>query len=182
MVQDSDGPVEAGALQRATGLTATKLATALNRLADAGAVELTSSGEVTSPAGAAAPDEAARRAQEAEAQRQSVEQSRLEMIRAYAETAECRREYLLTYFGEPFQGPCGNCDNCLTGLAGQNGASAEPFPVGSRVRHIKWGTGQVLRYEEDKVTVLFEEVGYRTLGVELVLEQGLLELAPGPRG
>ena len=182
VVQDSDGPVEAGALQRATGLTATKLATALNRLADAGAVELTSSGEVTSPAGAAAPGEAARRAQEAEAQRQSVEQSRLEMIRAYAETAECRREYLLTYFGEPFQGPCGNCDNCLTGLAGQNGAGAEPFPVGSRVRHVKWGTGQVLRYEEDKVTVLFEEVGYRTLGVELVLEQELLELAPGPRG
>jgi Protein of unknown function (DUF3553) len=58
--------------------------------------------------------------------------------------------------------------------------SAAPFPVGSRVRHVEWGTGQVLGYEEDKVTVLFEEVGYRTLGVKLVLEQGLLEAAtPG---
>jgi ATP-dependent DNA helicase RecQ len=99
VVRDSDGPVEAGALQRATGLTATKLAAALNRLADAGAVELTSGGEVTSPAAAAAPGEAARRAQDAEARRHAVEQSRLEMIRAYAETADCRREYLLTYFG-----------------------------------------------------------------------------------
>jgi ATP-dependent DNA helicase RecQ len=177
VVQASDGPVEAGALQAATGLTATKLATALNRLADAGAVELTSGGEVTSPARAAAPGEAARQAQEAEAQRQSVEQSRLEMIRAYAETGECRREYLLTYFGEPFDGPCGNCDNCLAGLVGENGASDEPFPIRSRVRHVQWGTGQVLRYEEDKVTVLFEEAGYRTLGVGLVLDQGLLESA-----
>jgi ATP-dependent DNA helicase RecQ len=177
MVQASDGPVEAGALQAATGLTATKLATALNRLADAGAVELTSGGEVTSPARAVAPGEAARQAQEAEAQRQSVEQSRLEMIRAYAETGECRREYLLTYFGEPFDGPCGNCDNCLAGLVGENGASDEPFPIGSRVRHVQWGAGQVLRYEEDKVTVLFEEAGYRTLGVGLVLDQALLEPA-----
>ena len=45
-VEESDGPVEPGALQEATGLTATKLATALNRLEDAGAVQLTASGEV----------------------------------------------------------------------------------------------------------------------------------------
>jgi hypothetical protein len=38
----------------------------------------------------------------------------------------------------------------------------------------------VLRYEDDKVTVLFDAAGYRTLGVGLVLEQGLLESArPG---
>jgi ATP-dependent DNA helicase RecQ len=41
----------------------------------------------------------------------------------------------------------------------------------------------VQRYEGDKMTVLFDEVGYKTLGVGLVLERGLLEPAdnPGPR-
>ena len=177
LIEERDGPVEPAELQAATGLTATKLATALNRLEDAGAVELTSRGEVIPAARAPGPSQAAKQALEAEEQRQVVEQSRLEMIRAYAETRGCRREYLLTYFGEPFEGPCGNCDNCLAGMVGQDGASAEPFPVGSRVRHVQWGEGQVLRYEDDKVTVLFEEVGYRTLGVGLVLEQGLLESA-----
>ena len=177
VVRGSGGPVKVGALQAATGLSATKLATALNRLSDAGAVELTPGGEVTSPAAASAPGEGARRALEAEEQHRSVEQSRLEMIRAYAETGGCRREYLLTYFGEPFQGPCGNCDNCLAGLAGKDGAGVEPFAIGSRVRHVQWGEGQVLRYEAEKVTVLFEEVGYRTLGLGLVLEQRLLESA-----
>ena len=180
VIEKRDGPVEPAELQEATGLTATKLATALNRLEDAGAVELTSSGEVIPAAVTPEPGQAAQQALEAEEQRQMVEQSRLEMIRAYAETRGCRREYLLTYFGEPFEGPCGNCDNCLTGQVAQDEGEAGPFPVGSQVRHVQWGEGQVLRYEDDKVTVLFEEVGYRTLGVGLVLEHGLLESArPG---
>jgi len=37
----------------------------------------------------------------------------MEEVIAYCETAECRRQFLLHYFGEEF-GPCGNklCDNC----------------------------------------------------------------------
>ena len=37
----------------------------------------------------------------------------MEEVIAYCETAECRRQFLLHYFGEDF-GPCGNklCDNC----------------------------------------------------------------------
>jgi ATP-dependent DNA helicase RecQ len=180
VVQERGGPVDAAELQQATGLSATKLATALNRLEDAGAVELTSGGAVTSSDGSSEPGQAAQEALEADAQRQSVERSRLEMLRVYAETHGCRREYLLTYFGEPFTGPCGSCDNCLAGPVGHGGVDTVPFPVGSQVRHVQWGGGQVLRYQDDKVTVLFEEVGYRTLGVGLVLEQGLLESArPG---
>ena len=59
MIEESDGPVEPGELQEATGLTATKLATALNRLEDAGAVELTSSGEVIPAAMTPEPGQAA---------------------------------------------------------------------------------------------------------------------------
>ncbi len=37
---------------------------------------------------------------------------RLDTLIGYCETAECRRQVLLGYFGEEAQ-PCGNCDNCL---------------------------------------------------------------------
>jgi ATP-dependent DNA helicase RecQ len=47
------------------------------------------------------------------------------------------------------------------------------------VRHPEWGGGQVLRTEDDRVTVLFDEGGYRTLGLDLVLERGLLEIDAG---
>ena len=41
-----------------------------------------------------------------------MDQSRIEMIRGYAETDGCRRQYLLGYFGEDLPEPCGNCDTC----------------------------------------------------------------------
>jgi ATP-dependent DNA helicase RecQ len=36
----------------------------------------------------------------------------------------------------------------------------------------------VLRYEEDRMTVLFDDVGYKTLSVPVVREQGLLVPEP----
>ncbi len=52
-----------------------------------------------------------------------------------------------------------------------------PFPINSRVVHEMWGVGMVLRYECDKMVVLFDDVGYKTLAVDVVTEQGLLEPA-----
>lgn len=49
---------------------------------------------------------------EADASRKRVEHSKLGAIFAFLETAGCRRQALLSYFGEHIQ-PCGNCDNCL---------------------------------------------------------------------
>ena len=43
------------------------------------------------------------------------DRSRVDMMRAYAETDDCRRAFLLSYFGEPFEPPCGHCDNCEAG-------------------------------------------------------------------
>jgi ATP-dependent DNA helicase RecQ len=31
-----------------------------------------------------------------------------------------------------------------------------------------------MRYEEDKIVVLFDEVGYKTLAVEILIRRGLL--------
>ena len=49
-----------------------------------------------------------------------------------------------------------------------------PFEVGSRVRHHELGDGAVQRYDGDKLVVLFDEHGYRTLSLELIEQRGLL--------
>jgi ATP-dependent DNA helicase RecQ len=43
----------------------------------------------------------------------------------------------------------------------------------------RWGEGTVQRYDDDQVTVLFDEHGYRELFVPVVLARGLLQPAPG---
>jgi hypothetical protein len=38
-----------------------------------------------------------------------------------------------------------------------------PFAIDARVEHPKWGVGTVTRYEDDRVVVVFDDAGYRTL-------------------
>ena len=106
-----------------------------------------------------------------------LQSSRVDMMRGYAETDRCRWAYLLAYFGEPAEKPCESCDNCLSGLAGDEVADHSTFRLQSRVTHEEFGDGVVTDVEEDRVTVLFEDVGYRTLSLEVVEQQGLLEPA-----
>ncbi|OXM66053.1 RecQ family ATP-dependent DNA helicase [Amycolatopsis vastitatis] len=101
--------------------------------------------------------------------------SRVEMIRAYAETTGCRRRYLLGYFGEELGAPCGHCDTCEAGTAATERPHAGEFRAESVVRHAEWGRGVVMTVEDGKLTVLFDDVGYRTLSLPVVLEQDLLE-------
>jgi ATP-dependent DNA helicase RecQ len=97
------------------------------------------------------------------------------MMRGYAEVHDCRREYLLNYFGEEIDDPCGFCDNCDAGITVEENEEDKLFPINTRVAHKTWGEGMVLRYEGDKMVVLFDEVGYKTLAVEIVKEKRLLE-------
>ncbi|MEV4580343.1 RecQ family zinc-binding domain-containing protein [Nonomuraea jabiensis] len=62
-----------------------------------------------------APGTAADLARHLAERRRDVERTRLEMMRHYAETDDCRRRFLLGYFGEQLPDPCGNCDTCLAG-------------------------------------------------------------------
>jgi ATP-dependent DNA helicase RecQ len=179
VVGGSRDPVDPADLQARTELSQSKLATAVSRLEDAGAVEVLPTGHVAARPDAPPLDEAVREALDEEEDRREFERSRLEMIRAFAETDGCRREFVLTYFGEPFDGvPCGHCDNCRAGKTQPVDDAAEPFALGARVAHPEWGEGVVQRYDHDRaVVVLFDEIGYKTLALEVVRERGLLEPA-----
>ncbi len=165
------GPVELTELRDETGLSESKLSATLGRLADAGAVEI-------EPDGTVEPIEidgkTVGRAAELDVRHRELERSRVDMVRAYAELRDCRRRFLLNYFGEPREEPCGYCDACDAGLATPDDGR-HPFGLETRVRHPQWGEGVVQRYEGDKVVVLFDEVGWKTLEVDLVVERGLLE-------
>jgi ATP-dependent DNA helicase RecQ len=103
---------------------------------------------------------------------QEVQSSRLEMMRRYAEHTGCRRSFLLTYFGQNYPGPCGNCDNDLQRPATPHWE--EPFPIGARVATEHWGEGTIQRYDRDEVTILFDDHGYRDLLVSTLLEKKLI--------
>jgi ATP-dependent DNA helicase RecQ len=106
------------------------------------------------------------------------------MLRQYAEGRDCRRRFLLGYFGEHRADPCGHCDTCDTGTSQtrgpEPGLQAEPDPglqADASVRHAEWGRGTVLSVESDRLTVLFDEQGYKTLSRDAIREHGLLDPA-----
>lgn len=106
--------------------------------------------------------------------RQAMQNSRIEMMRGFAQAKGCRTQMLLAYFGEHMAKSCGHCDNCVGGVAEAPATDDHPFPLHSTVRHADWGAGLVLSYEDDRMTVLFDEVGYKTLSVPVVRANGLL--------
>jgi ATP-dependent DNA helicase RecQ len=177
-VAEASGAVQPGRLQELTHMSQTKLATAVSRLEEVGAVQVLPDGEVAPADGAPPRLEAIEAAAAVEENRRAFDRSRVDMMRSYAETDSCRRAFVLSYFGEPFEPPCGNCDNCRAGRAEAAAAPADvPFPVGSRVAHGEWGEGVVQRYDDEAVVVLFDAVGYKTLALAVVVERSLLRAA-----
>ena len=169
-------PVEPTALADALPVSDSKLATAIHHLEDAGFAEVLDDGRVAPADDGVEIAEAVEHADEAEEHRQAFDRSRVEMMRSYAETGGCRRAFILGYFGEGYDPPCGNCDICEErGDAVAEEKDAAPFVAGERVEHAEWGTGTVGQVEDGQVTVVFDTVGYKTLGLDLVLERGLLQ-------
>ena len=159
------GPIAPQELRKAARISAARLTAAVNLLEEAG-VLVTESGSLTLTADAPDAPEAARAAARVAEARQRVETSRVEMVRGYAETVGCRRQFLLAYFGEVMAQTCGNCDACAAGATETLSGSA--WQVNDRVEHDSWGPGVVMRCEPDRVTVLFEQVGYKTLKLDAV--------------
>jgi ATP-dependent DNA helicase RecQ len=164
-------------LVRATGLSRRRVTAGVGLLEDAGAVDVDRGRSVRWTAGRRSGTEVLAAARESAEQRRAMGRSRLEMMRGYAETRDCRRRYLLGYFGEDLPEPCGRCDACDEGRStSPRAADEEPaFDSAQRVEHEEFGPGTVMYEEDGRVTVLFEQAGYRTLDVETVLREGLVE-------
>ncbi|ELT45460.1 RecQ family ATP-dependent DNA helicase [Arthrobacter nitrophenolicus] len=217
VLKAAHAPTPKSSLAELTGFPARRVTGLLNQLEEAGAVAIGRRGvRLASKAKLPALVEDAVELAEA---RQRVEQSRLTMMRAYAETDGCRRQFLLGYFGEDLPDPCGNCDGCAAAAGRQEAAQAahdgggpdsempsdkkntakkkgpsgkkeqaakkqgakkradDPFPLQSTVVHKEWGPGLVMRHEDDVITVLFEQEGYKTLSRSAVVKHELLKPA-----
>lgn len=183
VIKNAGAPAPKTALAELTGFPARRVTALVNQLEEAGAVKTGKRGiRLSSKAKPTALVERAARLAEA---RQRVDQSRLTMMRGYAETDGCRRQFLLGYFGEDLPRPCGYCDACAeapddagSGSAGHLTSTAENlFPLQSTVIHKEWGPGLVMRHEDDVMTVLFEKEGYKTLSRTAVVEHELLKPA-----
>ena len=104
-------PISRHDLAEASGIPPRKLAGVLQKLEDSGAAHLLETGEVEAASKrplAEIIDEASHRQQ----LQKEIRKQRLQKMQQYAEWRSCRREYLLRYFGDDYQGPCGNCDRC----------------------------------------------------------------------
>jgi ATP-dependent DNA helicase RecQ len=176
---DQPAPITPAELRSRSGLGAARATAALNLLEQAGAVLTGPDGRVRRaemPASAAVD-----RAAEIAEQRRGTVRSRIDMMRGYAEATDCRRRLLLGYFGEQLVDPCGHCDTCEAGTArvadpvADAAAADEGLDTRARVRHEEWGDGVVMSTEPDRVTVLFAEHGYKTLSLDAVRDNGLLE-------
>ncbi|MFG1462882.1 DNA helicase RecQ [Xanthobacter sp. DSM 24535] len=56
--------------------------------------------------------------------RKRVERQKLDALLGLCETANCRRQVLLSYFEEQLDEPCGNCDTCLEPVRTYDGTQA----------------------------------------------------------
>ena len=190
ILKAAGAPAPKSALAELTGFPVRRLTGLVNQLEEAGAVTTGKRGiRLASKAKLSA---LVARAVELAGARHRVDQSRLSMMRAYAETDSCRRQFLLGYFGEELSEPCGNCDVCAAASKTGNGVhstkeergsdeqragESDPFPLQSAVIHKEWGPGLVMRHEDDVITVLFEQEGYKTLSRSAVMEHELLKPA-----
>ncbi len=103
-IADQEGPVEVEEISEQANLSERKLANAIHRLEDVGALDVLPTGEVELAEDADV-SEAAQDAAAEQEKRSAMRLERLRQMQEYADTGTCRREYLLRYFGDSFTGP-----------------------------------------------------------------------------
>jgi len=103
-------PLRPAELGHTVHAPAAKRTRAVNLLEQAGVVGTDHHGRLEYLHPDVDPAEAVREAVGVAETHQRLTRSRIEMIRGYAETTGCRRQFLLGYFGEQLQQPCASCD------------------------------------------------------------------------
>jgi ATP-dependent DNA helicase RecQ len=175
--QASVEPIPLTSLAAVAKASESRLTVAVDRLQRVGAVEVDGEGCVAWT-GTESVDELVDQAAADHERYRTTDRTRTEMMQRYLETDQCRWRAILGYFGEPSEENCGHCDNCDAGHAVTPPASDEQlFPLGTRVIHATFGEGEIVAYEDDTMTLLFDDAGYRNLSVELVEQNDLLKPA-----
>ncbi len=92
-----------------------------------------------------------------------VENQKLEKLIGFCETARCRRQVLLEYFGETAQ-PCGNCDTCMTPVETFDGTVQAQKFLSTVVRtNQRFGAGHLIDILLGKSTPRVSELNHHTL-------------------
>jgi ATP-dependent DNA helicase RecQ len=74
-----------------------------------------------------------------------VEHAKLEALLGVCETAGCRRQALLSHFGETLAEPCGNCDGCLEPVESWDGTVAAQKALSAVLRTgQRYGVGHLI--------------------------------------
>jgi ATP-dependent DNA helicase RecQ len=175
VLRDADGPLSRAELAERAGLSRRAATLVVGVLVAGDALKQQRSGLQLRAAAERDPQGVVADALAERERRREFDRTRLDMIRAYAETTDCRRRVILELLGEDYPNRCLNCDTCDAGTSEE--AVDRPYPIGSTVSHPEWGRGTVSHYEGDRVVVLFADAGYRTLALTLVREKGLLRAA-----
>jgi ATP-dependent DNA helicase RecQ len=94
----------------------------------------------------------------------------LDAMLALCETAGCRRAQMLSYFGETADGPCGNCDTCLSPPSVWDGTVAAQKLLSTLVRLSRlggpsFGAGQPIDILLGKKTAKVLSYGHEALPV-----------------
>ncbi|MFF5029833.1 RecQ family ATP-dependent DNA helicase [Streptomyces collinus] len=194
---DEDTPRSRSQVARLCALSRQKATDLVNLLEEAGAVTVRGPRRAVRAVPGHTAGQALDAAREVFERRRRTDRSRIEMMRGYAETRSCRRQYLLGYFGDRSDEPCGRCDSCdrdqgrdrhpergpdldrapdhdhdhrietgprRTAVPPGSGPRP-PYEPNDTVRHAAWGRGTVMSVEDDRIVVLFEQVGYKTLAL-----------------
>ncbi len=92
-----------------------------------------------------------------------VENQKLEKLIGFCESARCRRQVLLEYFGETAQ-PCGNCDSCMTPVQTYDGTVQAQKFLSTVVRtNQRFGAGHLIDILLGKSTPRVSELNHHTL-------------------
>ena len=125
-------------------------------------------------------------------QRHTSDRERLDAMMRYAQSTRCRARMIAEYFGDgdALEEDCGHCDNCrdhpataaVTAVEGPGKGAEVPwigpvpeafvaaqsgpvFQVGDRVRHRRFGEGEVLGVDGARATVGFAKAGTKVIQV-----------------
>jgi ATP-dependent DNA helicase RecQ len=180
--EGSNSGVATSALIEASGLPQRKARVVLAQLEGAGIVQLRA-GKVKAVRRFSNAEEMAAFLAEYE-RRHMDDRERLDAMMRYAETTSCRMQFLRHYFGDDPGAECGHCDNCRSKAetklqppapvsVNRKTPAVSPavseenprplFQIGDRVRHRRFGTGEVIEIAGQNLVVDFGEPGQKRI-------------------